>query len=290
MSSKRIYALTSIARPLEPEFPTNKAVLILLPIIAVACALYQLIGPGEQSPGAAALSGALAAFAGWALTRELAPDDNPAAFISMTLGVAGVLFVGIETVLPAFVALFLVRIVNRSVGKPATRIDSLLILVLAVGAGWSLDKPVLTWVGAAAFLLDARLAPRSPVQLLPAVVCVIAPVVWQTPFVVPSLDFAVPSLEPVLSGNARFAAFTAMTLLYAYAGASTRQLAATGDATGEPLVTARVRGGMLVGVLVAVESLLAGDGQFAAGYDALLWSCIAGVGVGNMLRLARPRS
>ena len=283
MSSKRIYRLTSIARPLEPEFPTNKAVLILLPIIAVACALFQLIGPGEQSPGAAALSGALAAFAGWALTRELAPDDNPAAFISMTLGVAGVLFVGVETVLPAFVALFLVRIVNRSVGKPATHIDSLLVLLLAVGAGWSLDKPVLTWVGAVAFLLDARLAPRSPLQLLPAVVCVIAPFVWQTPF-------TVPSLVPALSGNARLAVFTVITLLFAYAAASTRQLASTGDATGEPLVSARVRSGMFVGFLVALESLLAGEGQFAAGYDALLWSCIAGVGVGNMLRLARPRS
>ena len=280
MSSKRIYELTSIARPLEPQYPTNKAVLILLPAAAVVSALWQALGPGELPPVSAAITGALAAFATWALTRELAPDDNPGAFIAMALGVGGFLLVGVDTVLPTFVALFLVRIVNRSVGKPATRIDTLLVLILALGAGWSLGKPVLTMVGAVAFLLDALLSPPARPQLVPAMICLLAPLLWTGAVVVPPF-------EPVLAGTVMVVTMAIVAALYAFAAVSTRQLAATGDATGEPLMTARVRGGMLVGFLLALESLLDSGAQNAVGYDVLLWSCIAGVGIGNIPRVVR---
>ncbi len=287
MSSRKIYELTSIARPVEPQYATNKAVLILLPAVAGLCALYQILGPGDLPPVSAAVTGALAAFAAWALTRELAPDDNPAAFISMALGVAGVIFIGVDTVLPTFVALFLVRIVNRSVGKPATRIDSLLVLLLAVGAGWSLGRPALTWIGAAAFLLDARLAPRLVTQMLPAAVCLLAPLFWQGLFVIPLLELVVPDTDPQIPRNALIALMAVLAVLYAVAITSTREIAATGDATGEPLLASRVRAGMLVGFLVTFEGSIAGGAQSGGGFDPLLWSCIAGVGIGNMLRLIR---
>lgn len=276
MSNRNLYELTSIARPLEPQYPTNLAVLILLPVIAIACAAWQLLGPGSLPPASAAITGALAAFATWALTRELAPDDNPAAFISMGFGTLAVLFGAVDAVLPTFVALFLVRIVNRSVGNPATRIDTLIVLALAVGGGWVLDKPALTLIGAIAFLLDARLPPGgATLRFGPPLIALLAPFLWTG-------TIQLPSFAPSWPDATFIAVLAAATALYLYALTATRQLHATGDATGISLVPARVRGGMLIGLLLALESLIPSEVTNPWRFDALLWSCMAGVGIGSI--------
>ena len=284
MSNRNLYELTSIARPLEPQYPTNRAVLVLLPVIAIACAAWQLLGPGNLPPASAAITGALAAFATWALTRELAPDDNPAAFISMALGTVAVLSGAVHAVLPTFVALFLVRVVNRSVGNPATRIDILIVLALAVGGGWILDKPVLTLVGAIAFLLDARLPPGGATfRFGPPLIALLAPFLWTG-------TMQLPSLAPSWPDATFIAALAAASALYLYALVTLREVQATGDATGIPLVPARVRGGMMIGLLLAVESVIPSEIHNPLRFDALLWSCIAGVGIGTIAGQMRRKS
>ena len=66
------YRFTSIARPVEPRFPTNRLVLQLLPVAAglgFGSALYQ--GAGISGALLAALMFLLAAFASWALTGPM---------------------------------------------------------------------------------------------------------------------------------------------------------------------------------------------------------------------------
>ena len=284
MSDRNIYELTSIARPLEPQFPTNRAVLILLPLIAIVCAAWQLVGPGDLPPVAAALTGTLAAFATWALTRELAPDDNLAAFVSLVFGTAAVLAGAVDAVLPTFVALFFVRIVNRSVGNPATRIDALVVLGLALGGGWVLDKPLLTWIGAIAFLFDARLPPGGAAfRFGPTLVALLVPLLWTG-------TVQIPSFAPQWPVTAFMLAIIAASVLYLTALITLRQVQSTGDATGVPLVPARVRAGMVIGLLLALESFIPSEVLNPLNFDALLWSCIAGVGVGNIAGKMRRKS
>lgn len=265
MTTPRIYRFTSIGRPLDAGFATNRAVLRLLPVAALLGAVARgLRGGFDGSVVTAAVVVALAAFGGWALARELAPDHDPPAFVAMALAVATALLVEDVPLLPLFLALFLVRIVNRSVGLPARITDSVSVAALAVGAGWLFANPWFALMGALAFMLDATLAPGLLRQRVFAVLCAGA-AVWLLAATGAPPDRVDPSLRWI--GVAIAAAFVVVILL-------TRRVEAVGDASGEPLSILRVRAGMWVGLFAAAQSLL--DGQEAFRESALVWATLAG--------------
>ena len=276
MSSRNVYAITSIGRPLDPAYPTNRAVIRLLPLAAlIAAAAYGVRHGLEAGLLWNALTGMLAAFGGWALARELAPDHNPAAFAAMTLAFATWLLLDGAPVLPLFLCLFLVRIVNRSVGLPARISDAVAVTALAVGCAWLYGNAWLAFVGGMAFLLDATLPPGLTRQRAFAAVCIIAGGWLHATTGAAQLAYA------PLTGVARWlpigiaVAFVVIILL-------TRDVVAKSDATGEPLSSGRVRAGMWIGLFVAAQSLLLGREQILA--VALVWASLAGAA------LHRPRS
>lgn len=122
-----IYRFTSIGRPIDPAYASNRAVLWLMPVGAVLFAALRWYASGADAGlGSAAITGLLLVFGAWALARELAPDDNPAAFLATAIAFVAAAFVGSGSLLLVFVALFLVRIVNRSTGlapSPVSRCD-----------------------------------------------------------------------------------------------------------------------------------------------------------------------
>ena len=121
MANHRIYQYTSIGRPLDPSFPSNKAVLILLPAAALLGAVFGWFNGGEGLDILeTALRFALVLFGSWALARELAPDDPVVAFISVFAALLAAMLVDTFGLLVVFGTLGLVRIVNRSTGLPAT--------------------------------------------------------------------------------------------------------------------------------------------------------------------------
>ena len=135
----------------------------------------------DGDPVAALFAGlmfALVAFGGWALTRELAPDDNPAAFIAMALAV-GALFAGADSVLLIFIAMFLARVVNRTTGLGPRVIDSVMVAGLACWASFGLGQPLIGLVAAFAFAADGTLADGRRWQFLPSAVCLVAST-WAT--------------------------------------------------------------------------------------------------------------
>jgi hypothetical protein len=136
---------SSLVRPLDPRYPTNRAVLIIIPIaglLAAGVALVRVVSGGQLV--LAALGGAGTAFASWALARELAPDDNPAAFVSMVLAYTTYLLVGHTSVMLLVLALMLVRTVNRSVGIPPQPLDYVSIAVLVAWVGYS-SRDIVPW-------------------------------------------------------------------------------------------------------------------------------------------------
>ena len=70
--ARGVYRITSIARPVDPAVPTNRAVLVVVPLAAALGAGLALAGLTEGSPGGVALTAALATFGVWALARDLA--------------------------------------------------------------------------------------------------------------------------------------------------------------------------------------------------------------------------
>ena len=170
-----LYRFTSIARLIDPRYSTNRAVLFLLPAAAgVAGAMAWLRGSGLPGIGEAALLGVAAVVGGWSLARELAPDLERVAFLSLFLTFGAFLAVESSSLLLLFTAVFLVRTVNRTVGLPFRLIDSIFVAALTVWGTWGGAFPGLGLAGALAFGLDASMTERLRRHWIFAGICLAA--------------------------------------------------------------------------------------------------------------------
>jgi len=269
-----------LARPLDPRYPTNRAVIIILPIAAlVAAAVGFIRGVHDWHILLAALGGAGTAFVSWALARELAPDDNPAAFVSMALAYATYLAIPHTSIMLVFVAITLARILNRSVGVPARRVDSLAIVLVLGWTIYSNRNPLPAVVAAVAFGLDAVLAP---------------PLRWQWVFSVACLGLAslaaVPGLvqwNPVSSSGAPWLLWVlgAIAIGFVAVIVRTQELTSTCDLTGEALSLPRVRAGMAIGLMLATTGIVPLTDGLAQ--SALVWAVLLGIILGRAWHAAR---
>lgn len=281
MTQHRIYRITSIGRPLDPSYPTNKAVFLLMPVAAVIAGTVTGLGGADAAEIAiAALTAVAVVFGSWALARELAPDDNAFAFVSMAFAFVTALFVDSSSLLLLFTTLFLVRIVNRSVGLPARVTDCLAVALLAVWAVYSTDSPLLGVVAALAFVFDALLRAGQRHQWMFAALCLAGAggAVWHQGGALQEMAPLDPTFKWLIA---------VVTVAYAATILSTRRVESTGDATGTPLSVSRVRAGMWIGLLVALQALINGTSGFIG--STLVWATLAGIALGGVKRLFRGR-
>jgi len=272
MASYRLYQYTSIGRPLDPAYPPNKVVFALMPAAAVLGAvLAWSAGAGLLEVLQQALVFALILFGSWALARELDPDDNPVAFISMACAMLVALTVSSPGVLILFVTLGLVRIVNRSTGLAARRLDSLVLVVLSIALIYLTESPLFGLVAALAFFLDGSLRDPLRQQWIYGLVCLGGTIVYM-------VDHDI-SLGHLQAPDALLEWLTVLFLLiFALDTALTRSVRSTGDVGGRPLDVNRVRGGMAVGLCAALQGI-----QSPAGV-AVIVAVIAGICIGMAFR------
>ena len=273
-----VYRFTSIARPVDPAYPTNRALLIVLPVVGLLSAGLAFFLPMDRGPLSAALTGALVAFAAWALTRELAPDYHKAAFVALALGwIANVAF-GASQVVLVFVALVLVRVVNRSTGLPLRMLDTLGVLGFCSWAAINTQQPLILLVAALAFLLDATLKKPLRRHYLAAAACL--PIfVWMLPG---STGLAGSELSVwdwsligvVALGVGLFMKTNPVPVSYC-------------DVPPDRLDAARVNAGMIVGWLMGVQALLT-HGR-SAWLETPIWACMLALLLSLVVRPAgRP--
>jgi hypothetical protein len=277
--SSPIYRYTSIGRPLDPDWPTNRAVLALLPVALVAGFAWTLWTRADADLVAAALSGlgfAAAAFATWALGRELLPDDQAAAFFAMALGLLACLFVPAPGLLIVFATMSLARIVNRSTGLAARVGDSVMVTGLTVWTMYTTTSPWLGALGALAFLLDATLSRPLRRQLLFALLCLAATIGYVVSRGAASLAISAPD-TPV-----GWLAVPALVVFSLHA-MSIREVSSNGDVGAQPLAPPRVMAGMAIGAL----ALLVGIGNLDN--SVLLIATVGGLSLAIVLRLVSRR-
>jgi hypothetical protein len=273
-----MYRFTSIARPIDPAYLTNRALLMVLPLLMLLSAGLASLYDIGNGPVAAAFSGALAGFAAWALTRELAPDYSGAAFVALALAwIANVAF-GATSVLLVFVALLLVRLVNRSTGPRWRPLDTLGVLGFCIWAAVSTQQPLILIVTAVAFSLDATLKEPLRRHYFAAAVCV-AVFIW------------------MLLGDARLIAADLAAwdwvLIAAFAGgiiliaATSPQPVSYCDTSPDRLDRVRVNAGLVTGWLAAAQALLT-DGS-SAWLETPIWACMIAVLVSFADRIAKRR-
>jgi len=274
LSYHRIYKYTSIGRPLEPDYPTNKAVLILMPLAALLGALTAWLGASQgMQILQAAISFVLIAFGSWALARELFPDDNPAAFVSMALAVLAALSFDSPGILIVFATLGLVRIVNRSTGMAARKTDSIIVMLLVFWVIYATKSPFFGAVAAMAFLFDGSLKEPLRHQWVFALICFGGMIVYMVDHDVGLAYFSAPdSLLEWLS--------LVILLILALDMFLLKKIRSCADMNGKALDLTRVKGGMAVGLFAAFQGLVELENVI------LLVATIAGIAVGMAFRKA----
>lgn len=269
-----LYRFTSIPRVIDPRYPTNRAVLLLLPPAAgFAGAMAWLQGSGWTVVGEAAFWGVAVTVGGWSLARELAPDLERVAFVSLLLTFGAFLEVESSSLLLLYAAVFLVRTVNRSVGLPPRLIDSVLLATLTVWAACGGAFPGLGLIGALAFGLDASMAERLGRQWFFAGICLAA--TWFC------LDRQGLSWTPETLPATAAGLLLIVGVGYGLTMWRTRRVKSLADVSGKPLSSARVLAGMAVGLLVGLQALARGQPGLEA--SALVWAVLASVPLGALV-------
>ena len=264
--------LTSIGRPIDPSYPTNRAIALLGVAVGGAGTIVRLLGGSSLIQSVAWGAGvAFAVFFAWALARELDPDYDLSAFVSAGLLLVSLLFFELPALLVLLWMLLLLRIVNRTTGLPATPLDSLAALGLGGWLAWQ-ETWVYGLVTALAFVADAALHPPLRRQIVFAVLALI-PMAAALLFGGPgnrAWSWALPGIVTVLAGLT--------SVLFLLLILDTRRVVARCDITGQPLHPARVRAAQALALLTAVLVAWRDGGQ---GILSLLplWAAMLGVAV-----------
>ncbi len=272
MAYHRIHKYTSIGRPLEPAYRSNKAVLILLPLGAVVGAISAWMD-GQTGLGLLqqAIYFLLVVFGSWALARELDPDDHTAAFISMAAGVFAALLVSAPGILIVFATLLLVRIVNRSTGLVARMPDSVIVMLLVFLVIYATESPFFGIVAALAFILDGSLKEPLRHQWVFGLICFGATIVYM-------VDHDI-GLTHLSAPDSLFGWLALLFLLiFALNTLLLKKVHSKGDASGTTLDLGRVRGGMAVGLFAALQGIVRPDEV------VIIVATIAGICVGMAFR------
>ena len=280
-SKTRLSALTALGRPLDPAWPTNRAVLWLMPLLAaLGAGLAWRDGLEGVAVGLAALRAALLGFGAWALARELAPDDQAGAFFAMAIALTTLINVPEPGFLVLFLALFLARLMNRSTGLTLKLTDAIAVLVLGSLLAWSHDSPVPLVVVAVAFGWSAFLPGGPRWQLWPAALALLFAGVMALS-VGPGIGSGAPLSPHGVWLPGLFAVAFLITLF------ATRTVTAVGDLDGKVLSVRRVRAGMWIVLLLAAANLAHGSPLAAQG--VAVWSVLGGVALGRLVQRFRAR-
>ncbi len=233
--------MSSLGRPVDPRFPSNKAILVVMAVAFVAGAVIGFIDTGAWGPAASSgLTYLLTAFTAWALGRELDPDRTGTAMLAVALAGVPLVVWGTADLWTLAVSIALARVVNRSIGPGARVTDLLAVLGLLGLAVLLAHRWTLGLAGAVALALDASLdrGTRDRYGWAAASLALVAIAFATGPLalIVPRHGFAI----------------TVVVLVVTSGIATLPPLHSPCDVPGHPLALRRVQGGVFVVLLVAV--------------------------------------
>jgi hypothetical protein len=276
--------LTAIGRPIDPHYPTNRAIALLSLLVVAAGTvgqrLWGLAWAGSLSWG---IGAGFSVFFAWALGRELDPDHDLSAFVAAGLMLIALLIFDLPSLLSLFWLLVALRIVNRTTGLPARIADSLLLLGLGGWLSWQ-GNWVFGLVTAVAFYLDGRLS---------------APLRRQWLFAGLALALIVLSLALYrrFHGGGGLSLPYLLSILgalpvFSLVNRACREVQAVCDVTGRPLNARRVRAAQYLALWTALQVAWY-DGDPGVVSLLPLWAAMLGTGLYQLFlrgrRLARSR-
>lgn len=243
-----INSITAIGRPIDRNYSTNKVISIITVIVAAGSFLFKLITGFALVPAFLwGLGAGVAVFLGWAVCREVDPDNDLSAFIAAALTGIGLYLWGLPGFLQLFWLLLLVRTINRTAGLEPKILDSLVLLglgmVLTFLGNWSFG--IVTII---AFLFDALLPQKNRKQLIFAAAAAAGIAVRL--FVIEGL------WAPLELGRITLLISGLLVVLSVPVVIGYRKVTSTDDQTGEQLLPVRVQMGQITAVLAGIAAVL----------------------------------
>ena len=275
MGSKNMSALM---RPVDWHYPTNRAIILIALGVFVSGTAFQVFqGTAFLTSAGWGLSAGLAVFLAWALTRELDPDHDLAAFVAAVLTLAGIVIWGLNSSLLLMLWLIeAVRVLNRSVGLPVQLFDSLLLLGLGGWMVWQ-GYPEVGALTAVVFFVDDRLNSHSRQAKV---------MVWLSLLLSLGLTLLRPSERLELGTGLPLAMIAGLVVsgaLFTWVIGGSHTPRAVCDVGGSRLHGACVQAGQILGLVTAVV-FVARYGQMGFDLALPLWAALLGAG---LFRLGR---
>ncbi len=278
-----INQITGLGRPLVFSHVTNRLIVLLSLVVLVLIFIYQVtLGEAFLEALGSAGAAAFAFFLSWAISREIDPYHDWAAFPALPFTLGAVVLYGSPALATLLFILLLSRMLNLSTGHRTTVLDALLLIILGAIlfiSGFVIALPIL----AAAFWLDSILFEASPVNRRHIYFAILSLGLFaaMVPFYYPQLDYR-PGFD-LYTGSAVLVLALSAGILMARAG--TRRIA--GDNGKELLDTRRVRlAQVTVALFVVVEIFLRGSIALTMLYPAF-FACM-GTAIYNLFRRPDP--
>lgn len=272
-----MHRFSTIGRPIDPRYASNRAIASLALLVAVASFLVQRL-TGETPPASflRAILLAIGFFLAWAIARELDPDHDASAFVAAGLSLIPLAMLDRPDYAAVFLVLLVLRIVNRTVGPAARPLDTIAILALAGVAAWR-GNPLIVAAAATAFALDGILKPGHRIHLAATGAALGLVVVAWT-----NLAGGLPGAPDMTSWLGLGATLPFLILIKG----SGDPLSVSDDGGGR-LSATRVRSAQWFGFLL-FAALVVGSGP--AGWSAVspLWAALVGTGLFSLVGALSP--
>jgi hypothetical protein len=274
----KLNQISSIGRPIDPNYPTNRAIALLTIGVMTAGAAFQFFaGRSLAQSGVWGMQTGLAVFLAWALCRELDPDHDLSAFVAAGMALVGSFVCGAGSLGSIFWLIVLLRIVNRTTGLKATLLDSLGVLGLGAWLAWQGNWGYLA-VTALGLLLDGLLGDRNNRQIalaalggcLGVAVLILNGQIWEKNQV---------SMAALGIASGLSAAFIPLI-------ATSGKIVSVGDANREPLNPHRVRAAQGLAILAGMQAAFWSGAEGLAAFLSL-WAATSGASLFWLFRLVR---
>ena len=272
---------TTIGRPVEFSYPTNRAIAILTLLVMIAGMLYQsLTGMPWSESLVWGLQAGLTVFLAWALGREVDPDMALAAFFGAGLTLIGLFVWGLPNLGLLFWSLLALRVVNRTTGLPATLLDSLGLLGLGTWQTFG-GNPGYGALTALTFLIDGWLDADNWREWIFAALALIATTIA---LVTGAATWPGEGFSWLAVGIA-----LGLSLLFLPVISRTPPVTSKCDRTDERINSLRVQAGQVLAALAGIEMALWG-GMAGLLESYALWAVIVGVISYRLFRILTQNS
>ena len=268
----------TLARGLDPTYPPNKILLLLLPaLFFISIGWSLLLGKNIPQSIIFSIIQILLVFLCWAIAREIDPDHDYAAFFGLAL-LFHPLVLGQGNILILFWFIIALRLLNQTTGKQNTTTDLLFFIFLSVLAVILSSAVLLIILAIVIIVLSSFLSLNRSTDILLSIP--LFPSFFLFYLITPNpWTIILPSLSTILF-------ITIASVLLFLITVTTHQIQCTGDHSSHHLSVKRIQSTQIICLLSSLI-LSVFHGGILIIYP--VWTAIIGIGIHRIISLMIKR-